>query len=367
MTEKEAIEFTISKGFEGEEFETQAWKMGGCLKKDGTYKKLVKKLECHFERVDVEGKGKNKVYVLIDPKSHPTAMDDKRKGRKMPRKTEDEILTNYVHKMLIALALKGNEGGLQSTTYNSLVVKIPFVGNQIKILHDGVAKVFDGHLSDEKLKSVWSYTNWYLTDRAKKDIRLAIKHLVADKKIKVKTKWMAGVYESSSKEMIQQKKVDEINEAIRQLAIDHDIDYTTYQRSFAFPSKSQSMIDFQSVVQSYLKENYGYSHIYETMEIKVLDFKLEANVDYQEAKEVFLHKIYNLVADKVKSDKYLKAQNKGEKFHYLCILLFLRDNLFEVDNHALKEEIECIPYRLLEIINSFTESKPKGFGRRINS
>ncbi|KOP80655.1 hypothetical protein AMS59_04590 [Lysinibacillus sp. FJAT-14745] len=341
--------------------------MGGCLKKDGTYKKLVKKLECHFERVDVEGKGKNKVYVLIDPKSQPTAMDDKRKGREMPRKTEDKILTNYVHRMLIVLELIGKEGGLQSTTYNTLVVKIPFVRNQIKTLHDGVAKVFDGHLSDEKLKSVWSYTNWYLTDRAKKDIRLAIKHLVADKKIKVKTKWMASEYKSSKKVMIQQKKVDEINEAIRQLAIDHNINYTSYQRSFAFPSVSQSMRDFQSIVKSYLRVNFGYNYIYEALEIKVLDSTLEENVDYQDAKWVFLHKIYNLVADKVKSDKYLKAQNKGEKFHYLCILLFLRDNLFEVDNHALKEEIECIPYRLLEIISSFEEPKPKGFGRKNSS
>jgi len=359
MTEKEAIEFTISKGFKGEEFKTQAWIIFGCLKKDGTYKKLVKKLECHFERVDVEGKGKNKVYILIDPKLQPTAMDDKRKGRKMPRNKEDEILMNYVHRKLILL---GDEE-LRATTYNKLAQRIVFTVDRFNVLTDAVIKTFKDFLPKEKIPSVWAHSNWYLFDREKRDIKLAIEHLVADKKIEVKTKWVANVYESSSKVMIQQKKVDVINEAIRKLAIDHDIDYKSYKRSFAFPSRSQSIIDFQSVVQSYLKDNYGYSHIYEVMEIKVLDFKLEANVDYEEAKEVFLHKMYNLVADKVKSDKYLKAQNKGEKFHHLCILLFLKENGFKVDNHTLKEEIECIPYRLSEIINSFTEPKPKGFGR----
>ncbi len=67
------------------------------------------------------------------------------------------------------------------------------------------------------------------------------------------------------------------------------------------------MKDFHSESQSCLKDNYGYNYIYEVMDIKVLDYTLEANVDYQETKEVFLHKIYNLVGDKVKSDKYLKA------------------------------------------------------------
>lgn len=359
-TEREAIEFTISEGFEGEEFETQAWKMGGCLKKDGTYKKLVKKLECHFKEVNIEGKGKNKVYVLIDPKSQPTAMGDKRKGRKMPRKKEDEVLTNYVHRRLILL----DEEELQATTYNKLAQRIVFTVDRFNVLTDAVIKTFKDFLSEEKIPSVWAYSNWYLFDREKREIKLAIKHLVADKKIKVKTKWMACLHDSMDKVMIQQKKVDEINEAIRQLAIDHEIDYTSYQRSFAFPSKSRSLRDFQKIAESYLQVNFRYNYIYEAMEIKVLDSTLEANVDYEEAKEVFLNKIYNLVADKVKSDKYLKAKNKGEKFHFLCILLYLKAEGFKVDNHALKGEIELIPNHLIEIIDSFVEPKPKGFGSK---
>jgi len=31
FTEREAIEYTITKGFKGEEFETVAWKQRGCL------------------------------------------------------------------------------------------------------------------------------------------------------------------------------------------------------------------------------------------------------------------------------------------------------------------------------------------------
>lgn len=362
MTEREAIEFTISKGYKGEEFETLAWKTGGCLKKDGTYKKLIKKLDCHFEKVEVTRKGKNKIYVLSNPKVTPTEMADNRKGRKMPRKAEDEILTNYVHRRLITL----KEEDLQATTYNLLRKKIPLVFNQVETLASSVTKVFDDYLSVEKIRGVWSYTNWYLSDRAKKDIKLAIEHLAADKKIKVKTKWIASDSKSLSKVQIKQKEVNEINEAIRQLSIDCDIDYEQYQKSFAYPSIAQKMIDFQSTVESYLQQNFGYNYIYEALEIEVLDYTPKVVVKYEEAKVVFLQKVNNLVANKIKNDKYLKAQNKGEKFHYLCILLFLKANGIQIDGQVLKEEIECIQYRLLEIVKSFAKPRPEGFGRRNN-
>lgn len=251
MTEKEAIEFTISEGFDGEEFKTQAWKTGGCLKKDGTYKKLVKKLECHFETVDVDGTGKSKVYVLINPKAEPTAMPDSRKGGKMPRKAENKILTNYVHRMLIA----SKDEDLQATTYKKLCNKIPFVFNRAGSLEDCVNEVFIDHLTTNKqLRDVWSYSNWYLFNRAKKDIELAIEHLAEGKKIEVKTKWIASVHESMKKVEIEQGEANRIHEAIKRLSIDYEIDYLQYQTSFAYPSVSAEMKDFQLVVESHLKK-----------------------------------------------------------------------------------------------------------------
>lgn len=361
MTETEAIEFTTFKGCDGEEFETQAWKRGGCLKKDGTYKKLIRKLECHFEKVNVVGSGKSKVYILTNPKAEPTVMPDKRKGRKMPRKLEDEILTNFVHRVLIKLKPED----LHATTYNALRIKIPFVFNQSEKLAGIVAKVFNDYLSREKLKDVWSFTDWYLNDRATKDIMLAIEHLAEDKKIEVKIMWIASSYLTELKSQISLSEVEKINEAIRQLAIETDIDYQEYQRSFAFPFKSKKMSDFQMIVESYLQENFGYNFIYKAMEINVLDFASNNDWNYSEVKEVFLTKVRSLVSEKVKSPKYLKAQNKGEKFHYLCVLLFLRENGIQIDEQKLKEEIEGIPYHLHEIVKSFEEPKQEGFGRKI--
>ncbi len=363
MTETEAIDFTICKGFDGEELKTQAWKIGKCLKKDGTYKKLIRKLECHFEEVNIIGSGKSKVYILTNPKVEPTEMPNKRKGRKMPRKLDDEILTSFVHKMLIKL----NPEDLHVTTYNALRTKIPFVFNQSERLADIVAKVFDDYLSSEKMKSVWSFTDWYLNDRATKDIKLAIEHLAEDKKIEVKTKWIASKYLTELKSQITLSEVEHINGAIRQLAIETDIDYQEYQRSFALPFKSKKMIDFQLVVESYLQENFGYNFIYKAMEIRVLDFAPDSKWNFSEVKKTFLTKVKNLVSEKVKSAKYLKAQNKGEKFHHLCVLLFLKENGIQIDEQELKEEIEGIPYHLNEIIKSFEEPMQEGFGRKSTS
>lgn len=362
LTEQEAIELTVSKGFKGEEFATKAWKTGGCLKKDGTYKKLVKKLECHFETVEVDGTGKERVYILTNPKAESTAMADSRKGRKMPRRIEDEILTNFVHRVLIGLEDKV----LQTTTYNNLSQKIIFTPNRVETLANEVIRTFGDYLPNEKMASVWSYSNWYLSNRAKKDIKLAIEHLTENKKIEVKTKWIASVHESIKKVEIGQDEAYRIHEAIKRLSIDYEIDYVQYQRSFAFPSASAEMKDFQLVVESHLRKNFGYNFIYEAMEIKVLDCT-PVIVGYEEARGAFLKKVHGLVANKVKSDKYLKAQNKGEKFHYLCILLYLKAEGIEVDEHELKEEIERISYSLGEIVKSFDKPKPMGFGSNINT
>jgi len=59
-------------------------------------------------------------------------------------------------------------------------------------------------------------------------------------------------------------------------------------------------------------------------------------------------------------------KHKGEKFHYLCILLYLKEEGFKVDSHPFKEEIELIPNHLIEITDSFIEPKPKGFGSEKN-
>ena len=363
MTENEVIEFTVSKGFDGKEFKTQAWKTGGCLKKDGTYKGLIKKLECYFETVAVDGTGKGRIYVLTNPKAEPTAMTDGRKDRKMPRNAEDEVLTNYVHKILIGL----EDEDLQATTYKSLSRMIPFVFNRAGNLMDCVNEVFIDHLTtNQQLRSVWSYSNWYLFDRAKKDIELAIKHLAKDKKIEVKTKWIASVHESLKKVEIEQDEANRVHEEIKKLSIDYGIDYVQYQRSFSYPFKSAEMKDFQLVVESHLRKSFGYSYIYEAMEIKILD-STPVVVGYEEAKGAFLQKVYSLVAHKVKGDKYLKAQNKGEKFHYLCILLYLKAEGIKVDEHELREEIDRISYGLGEIVKSFDKPKPIGFGSLDNA
>lgn len=41
VTEEQAINITIEHGYDGKEFETSTWKQRGCLKPNGTMKKLI--------------------------------------------------------------------------------------------------------------------------------------------------------------------------------------------------------------------------------------------------------------------------------------------------------------------------------------
>lgn len=364
MIEKEAIEFTISKGFKGEEFQTQTWKKGGALKTDGTYKKLIKKLECFFEKVEVEGVGKRRVYILTQLKEKPTPYEDKRKGRTMPRATENQLLTRFVYQKLLSI----DEEERCAVTLNNLAYLIPFVTSQINCFATGIEREFADYLSENKHRSIWLYSNWYLSDRAKKEIKLALEDLTKSGKIAITKHWYKGDVSNDSEVQKKEPLSSEIVASVRKdeklFAEAHDIDYVEYQKSFSYPKQSEKMVEYGKRLRKFLGEKYGFEFIYEAMDIKIIDVPPMENelIPFLEIKEVFLKKAINLVKDKVKSDKYLKAQNKGEKFHYLCMLLFLREQWVEVDKHDLQRELDLIPFRLQEIADSYIEPKPIGFG-----
>lgn len=359
LSEKEVVEHTIDLGFDGKELSSQAWRKRGYLLKDGTYKKLIKKLESHYEQVSVTGKTSLKVYTLIGAKNIPDAVVDGRKGRNMPRSSENEALTDYVHSKLKQMDLT------KIYTWSNLRGEMNFVFNHKKNLRAVVAKVFGDFLSEDKLKSVWSYTEWYLSQRAKEDIKLALGHLELQGKIKVVPKYMATLSEpkqSKSNVEIGFDMYKEIEETIMSVARKHEIDYIDYKRSFVLLFQPEEMANFKGIVEAVLTEKYQYKAIYEAMEVIVLNETVENAVDGIEARELFLQKCFKLVCKKTRKEKFLLAQNKGQRFHYLCMLLLLQESNIEVDREVLQKEISYISDDLGAIIQSFEETKPLGFG-----
>lgn len=114
LNELEAIELTIDKGFRGEELELSCWKKKGALdgkrcKVTGKYKegnmiKFIRKLETLFDSVEVEGKGKKRIYILSGEKTVQSAMQDNRKFNGYDK--NDYIMSKYVFNRLVAMDSK---------------------------------------------------------------------------------------------------------------------------------------------------------------------------------------------------------------------------------------------------------------------
>lgn len=350
---------------EGEEYETQAWKERGCLRTDGTYKKLINKLECFFESVVAEGKGKKKVYILSNPKVEMTQLKDKRKGRLMPRKDENVVLTNYVHTRLFTLQ---REGKLNRTTYKKLG-ELLFYGERNKsVLKGSVRFTFNDFLQDKKIPSVWSYTDWYFDTRARKEIALALEQLQKQNKISVEKFWVGNYnleeadesnttyYKKLSTEVIKQ-----VEQAISEIVEANDYTYDEYKKQLYLPYHSKKLLETQEEVQRYLKLNFGLNYVYEAISIKLIEAKPSEVVQYREAQTTFLNKTLGLVKAKKDSPKYINSKRKSEKFYYLCVLLYAKALGIAVNDNELEVEKSKISASLKEIVKSYDQEKPLGF------
>ncbi|MEK4426914.1 hypothetical protein [Solibacillus sp. FSL K6-1523] len=90
LSESEAIKLTITHNYDGEEFESAKFKKLGCLdgqrdKETGEFNnramvKFIRKLQSIYESVRVEGKGKNRKYILEGKRNVILPMEDKRKN-----------------------------------------------------------------------------------------------------------------------------------------------------------------------------------------------------------------------------------------------------------------------------------------------
>lgn len=365
MTEQEVIEYTITKGFDGEEFDTQAWKERGCLRTDGTYKKLINKLECCFEIVVVEGKGKKKDYILSNPKVKMTPLKDNRKGRLMPRKDENVVLTNYVHTKLLSLQ---REGKLNRTTYKKLGERLFYGESNKNVLKGSVRFTFTDFLQDKKIPSVWSYTDWYFETRARKEIELALDQLQKQNKIVVEKFWIGNFNQEHAIESnisylkkLSTEEIKQVEQTISEIVEANDFTYAEYKKQLALAYQSKKLLETQQEVQQHLKWSFGLNYMYEAISIRLIEVEPSKVVKYREAQDTFLRKTLGLVKEKKDSLKYRNAKRKSEKFYYLCVLLYVKAMGTPVDETELANEINWIGASLKEIVESYDQEIPLGF------
>lgn len=100
-TEREAIELLMLYSYsDGSEFETTMWKSGGSLKGGhDSHKAVIRKLNCLFDDVRIEGKGSKRKYFLNGLKDQPLKDTGGNIGRRIT--SEGYLMDEYVFNQLL--------------------------------------------------------------------------------------------------------------------------------------------------------------------------------------------------------------------------------------------------------------------------
>lgn len=333
VNEEEAISITIQNGFDGLEFETSTWKQRGCLKPNGTLKKLISKLETIYNHVQVTGNGKKRKYILKDKKETVTERIFNYKGSVPTDK--DEIMKEYIFNKLVNFeneytqSYKGWAKIFDFPDMESYPVEKMI--NEIKTLHYGFPKIYNP-------KEVVSEFTKTISTRNKDVIENSFKHLQKENRIKVTTIYNVHTIDGEYEE-VDETEYNEIQDDIKQYVESFGITYYTYTQSVISINKSKKLKSIIRKVNNYQKENYGIKNLFKTFRVKVLNVNtVQKEINKEEFIDAYYKRLIQLTINRQNKDTYKNSLQFWKRFYLLNTLTLLEYlNVHQVDE-LLEEE-----------------------------
>lgn len=332
VTEEQAINITIEHGYDGKEFETSTWKQRGCLKPNGTMKKLISKLETIYNHVEVTGTGKKRKYILKDKKETVTERKLNYKGS-VPT-TEDEIMQEYIF-----CKLNNFENEFtQSYKGWSKLFGFPDVEtfsaeemiDEIKSLHYGFPRIYN----PKKVVNEFTKT---INIRNKDVIEKSFQRLEKENRIKVITIYNFFTTDGEYKE-VDEEEYNQVQDDLKRLIESFGISYYSYIQSVISIDKSKKMKAIIKKVDDYLKGNYGVDKLFKTFRVEVLDNTVQKEINKEEFINAYYKRLIQLTINRQNKDTYKNSLQFWKRFYLLNTLTLLKYlNVYPVDE-LLEEE-----------------------------
>lgn len=334
LTEREVIELTIKWGFDGEEFETSKWKDRGCLQLDRTQKKLIKKLETRFHKVEVTGKGKKRKYILSNPKASPTEISDGRRNNKGISADENLIMDEFIFNRLVSVA---SDKAVTMTTrkWINLIGLFVIDNNDLMAFGNELKEVYGNEI---KIKAMMKLTLQKVDNRIFNVFDGAIKRLEKQGKIKCKIEYRAKLIDEivqleqdgfggnvKSITTLSDKQIEKIQQAeeikLKEFGFSFD-EYMMARTRKQFAKKE--VVEILPKMDNFLEDEFFIKRYYKAIKIKILDLSVTGAVSHDEAYRAFIDRFVHLAKKQQAKDKHKNAITYNMRFYYFNILLFLR-------------------------------------------
>lgn len=333
FTEEQAIQITIDNGYDGSEFETTVWKNRGCLKPDRTFEGLISKLKTIYQKVDVEGKGKKRRYLLQDKKGKVEVRKFNYKGSVASK--EDEIMKEYIFNSLhnksdFTQSYKGWASLLKFPDTEK--ISIEDMINKIKNIHHGFPRIYNPKEAVSKFIQTINIRN-------KDVIEKSFKRLVKEGRIKVSEIYNFKTIDSGYEEVTQLEYEDAIDK-LNKFLESKNVTYYSYSQSVASFYKTRKMKGIIQQVDDYLSEYLEIEYFFKSIKVEVLNDEVIQDVTPGEFNEAYVKRLVKLTTDRQNKNDYKESVYFWKRFYQLNTLSLLKHIGFFGFEETLKKEKE---------------------------
>jgi hypothetical protein len=331
-TEEEAINVTIDNGYEGEEFETEAWKTRGCLKSNGTYKKFISKLNTIYNHVEVEGKGKKRIYILKDKKDKVSERELNYKG-KVPS-DQDDIMNEYIFNQI----LKGKNG----TNFSQSIwaKELGFINPDkfdIKGMIESIKYVHHGMNLKYNSKEIVNKFILELKNRNKNIIDNSFKRLGKEGRIVVTPTYLFKTIENEMVEVTEEQYSEA--QSIRNECLEGlDIKPYFYSQALNGFHNTKKMKAAIEEVNECLEKQLEIKYFFKSYRVVVVDETIHKEITEEEFNHAYFQRLVKLIQDrqlKANHQESMSIQRRFLLLNSLTLLDYIGIKEFEI---MLKKE-----------------------------
>lgn len=317
FTEEQAINITIQHGYDGSEFETDIWKSRGCLKPNRTLEALISKLNTIYNHVEVEGKGKKRIYILVDKKDLVEERQFNYKGKVAT--TEDDIMKEYIFNSLhtksdFTQSYKGWASVLKFPNTDKL--SIEEMVYRIRDLHSGFPIIYNPKETVSKFIQTVGIRN-------KDVIEKSFKRLEEEGRIKLTEvynfKTIDGVYEE-----VTEFEYQETQGYLNKFLQSKDVTYYSYSQSVSSFYKTKKMKQIINQVNEYLSKEFEIEYFFKSFKVEVLNPEVKQEVTIDEFNQAYVKRLVKLTTDRQDKNNYKNSLYFWKRFYLLNTLTLLK-------------------------------------------
>lgn len=322
MTELELSNYMIKQGENGKEQLTKEWIKCGYLNTGkNTYKTFISKVNQYFEVIKVEGRGKKRTYTLLQREK----VIKRKLNYHGDIETEEEcLMKEYIFNQLLRY-VPTQKRNITKTGW------IPSLGlpskKLIKFSDTVIHKINDFYFlkttQNIKANNIYRVVTTKLNDTSKDILTSSLHKLEKENRIKLHTVNIAYNKQGNKEEYkpISTQLAKQVNKEINIYLAESSIDKCKY--ILAKRGINPKLKWILEKVNEHTKELFGFTYIFDTFSIDILDDTKQLEVEADEFNAIYFDKL-------LKSTK--KLQNKAikqgglqfhDKFIHLNMLLLL--------------------------------------------